>query len=103
MLQPLLQQQLPLIVELFKQHKVKHAYAFGSVCTDKFNDNSDLDFIISFYDNLEPLERGELWWSLLFNLEDSLHRKIDLLTESQLKNPYFIESINKSKQLIYEA
>ncbi|NJB81929.1 putative nucleotidyltransferase, partial [Wenyingzhuangia aestuarii] len=30
-------------------------------------------------------------------------RKIDLVTEKSLKNPYFIESINESKELIYEA
>ena len=103
MLQQLLKQQLPQIIEQFKNHKIKRAFAFGSVCTNKFNASSDIDFLISFSDGLDPLERGELWWSLLFALEDAFQRKIDLLTENQLKNPYFIESVNKSKQLIYEA
>jgi len=101
MLQSVFQQQLPIITDKFKKHKIKRAYVFGSVCTNQFNENSDYDLLISFIDGLEPLERGELYWDLLFDLEDTLHRKIDLLTESQLKNPYFINELNETKQLIY--
>ncbi len=71
MLQPIFLQQLPSVIEKFKQHKIKRAYAFDSVCTNKFNESSDFDLLISFVDGLEPLERGELYWSLLFELEDS--------------------------------
>jgi uncharacterized protein len=31
------------------------------------------------------------------------NREIDVITERSLSNPYFIESVNKSKVLIYEA
>jgi len=30
-------------------------------------------------------------------------RDIDLVTENSLKNPYFIEELNETKQLIYAA
>ena len=103
MLHASFQKQLPLIVELFKQHKIKNAYAFGSVVTDRFNEKSDVDFIINFMDGLDPLERGELKWNLRFALEDTLHRNIDLLSENTLSNPYLIQSINSNKQLIYEC
>src|ERR1035437_1053724 len=102
MIHPSIQQQLPLVIELFKNHKIKNAYVFGSAVTNKFNENSDVDFLINFVDGLDPLEQGELKWSLRFALEDTIHRNIDLLSENSLTNPYFIQSINQNKQLIYE-
>ena len=46
MIHPILQQKLPEVMSICKQHRVKQLYAFGSVCTDKFNNDSDIDFII---------------------------------------------------------
>ena len=101
MIHPQFQNQLPIVMQLMKQHKVKKAFVFGSVVTNRFNDKSDVDFLINFEENLEPLEKGELMWNLRFALQDVLHREIDLLTESSLKNPYFIEELNEKKVLIY--
>jgi len=95
------QPHLPLIVSLFKKHKIKDAYLFGSALTDRFNAKSDVDFLVNFDKNLDPLEKGELLWSLRFSLEDNLNRNVDLITESSLKNPYFIEEVNEKKIKIY--
>jgi len=95
------QSYFPLIIPLFEKHKIKDAYLFGSALTDKFNEKSDVDFAVNFIDDLDPLEKGELLWSLRFSLEDSLNRNIDLITESSLKNPYFIEELNEKKVKIY--
>ena len=93
---------LPLIISLFEKHKVKEAYLFGSAITDKFDEKeSDVDFLINFIDGIDPLEKGELLWNLRFSLEDNLKRPIDLITETSLKNPYFIEEINETKMKIY--
>jgi len=35
---------------LCKKHDVAKLWAFGSVCTDKFIDKSDIDLLISFND-----------------------------------------------------
>jgi predicted nucleotidyltransferase len=91
----------PLIISLFEEHKIKDAYLFGSALTNNFNEKSDVDFLVNFNDNLDPLEKGELLWSLRFSLEDNLNRAVDLITESSLKNPYFIEELNETKQKIY--
>jgi predicted nucleotidyltransferase len=93
---------LPLIISLFEKHKIKDAYLFGSAITDKFDEKkSDFDFLVNFVDGIDPLEKGELLWNLRFSLEDSLNRPIDLITETSLKNPYFIEEINEKKVKIY--
>ena len=87
--------------KMFQSHKIKNAYVFGSALGDEFNENSDIDLLINFEENIEPLERGDLWWSLYENLQDLFHRKIDLITEASLKNKYFIQELNNTKVLIY--
>src|ERR1700722_13495950 len=103
MIQPFLQEQLPAIRESLERHKIKTAYVFGSVCSDNFNEQSDIDFLITFQGGLDPVDQGENWWELLFELEDLLHRDVDLLNEPSLRNPYFLQSVNEHKQLIYES
>lgn len=88
--------------ELLRQHKVKRAYAFGSVCSDNFNQDSDIDLLVKFEDNMTPEDYSDNYFNLLFNLQNYFKRKIDLVSESSLTNPYLINSINRSKQLIYD-
>lgn len=81
-------------------HNVKDLYAFGSICTDKFNERSDIDLLISF----NPMDFGEYadtYFDLADKFEMVFQRPVDLVTEKSLKNPYFIESVNKTKTLIY--
>ena len=59
--------------------------------------------MISFVDNLSVEEYTNNYFELQYRLRDLLKREIDLVTERTLSNPYFIESINESKELIYEA
>jgi predicted nucleotidyltransferase len=88
------------ITELCKAHKVKSLYAFGSVLTDRFNNESDIDLIVDFQP-LDVLDYGDNYYNLKFSLENILKRNIDLLEQKAIKNPYFIKSINKNKKLIY--
>jgi len=85
----------------FKEHKIEKAYIFGSAATGEFNENSDLDFLVTFRAGLNPLEKGELWWDLHDTLRDFFKREIDIVTENSLKNPYFIKELNETKELIY--
>ena len=86
--------------ELCKIHKVKSLYAFGSVLTNKFTDDSDVDFIVDFQ-QLNVLDYGDNYYALKFSLENILKRNIDLLEEKAMKNPYFIKTLNQNKKLIY--
>lgn len=101
MINPFLLEKLPDIKKLFLEYKINNAYAFGSIVTDRFNDQSDIDLLVSFENEPDPLIRGERWWDLYFKLQELLNRKIDLVTEDQLKNPYLKENIDANKILIY--
>lgn len=102
MIHQLLKDKLPQIIPLLKEHKVQRAYAFGSVCTDKFNSESDIDLLIAFEDGSDPLVYGESYWTLLEELPKILNRPVDLITEKSLRNPYFIKVMSKTKTPIYE-
>lgn len=82
---------------------VKRLYVFGSVVSDKFREDSDIDFLLSFTDSLSIEEYTENYFALHYKLQELFDRKIDIVTERTLSNPYFIESIEETKELIYES
>lgn len=90
------------IKSLCKKHKVRNLFVFGSVLTENFTNNSDIDLIIDININ-DPIEYAENYFNFKFTLEDLLNRKIDLLEQKALKNKYFIENIDKTKKVIYAA
>ena len=87
---------------LSKTYDVKELYVFGSVCTDKFSADSDIDILISFKD-ISIEKYTDNYFELHYKLGELFGRKIDLLTENSLSNPYFIKSIEETKQLLYAA
>jgi predicted nucleotidyltransferase len=101
---PIVTDKIPQLVELCKKYRVVRMYLFGSATRDDFDpETSDFDFLVSFDEGLDVLERGENALDLMLELDDLFGREVDLLTENQLKNPYLVKSIDDDKQLIYEA
>jgi predicted nucleotidyltransferase len=75
-------------------------YLFGSALNSNFNDKSDIDFLVKFK-SIELSQYFENYMNLKENLKKLFGREVDLLEEQTLKNPILIQSINKSKELIY--
>ena len=90
------------IKSLCSKYKVKAFYVFGSALTSDFNEQSDLDFIVDF-GPLDIDHYADNYFNLKFALEDTFKRKIDLLEEKSIKNPYFKKSIENQRQLLYGA
>lgn len=88
------------IKKLCEHHKVKSLYAFGSILTDRFNSESDIDLIVDF-SNIEVEDYADNYFNFKFSLQDILKRPIDLLEEKAIKNPYFKQTVNQQRQLIY--
>ena len=77
-------------------------FVFGSVLGNTFNEESDIDFVVDFSDvSLE--DYADNYFDLKFSLEKLLERDIDLLESRAIRNPYLLESIDSTKQLVYEA
>lgn len=96
----LLDSHLTDIRKLCSDHKVKELYAFGSVLTNKFNSESNVDFVVDF-DPIEMSLYADNYFDFKFSLQNILNRPIDLLEEKAIKNPYFRQNINEQRQLIY--
>ena len=95
--------KLNVFQELCDTHNIKYLYAFGSSTKEKFNDaSSDIDLLIAI-DNTNPLERGETLITLWDKFESFFKRKVDLLTESSIKNPILRKNIDNTKILIYDG
>ena len=88
---------------LCKSHKVKYLYAFGSSVTERFDVNkSDIDLLVEI-DSEDPIDRGEKLLSLWDLFEGFFMRKVDLLTDSSIRNPFLRKSIDSTKVLIYDG
>lgn len=85
---------------LCKENKVKDLFVFGSVLTAKFNENSDIDFIVDI-DSADPIDYADHYFALKFSLEDLLMRPIDLLESKAIKNPFLMQQIDQTKELVY--
>lgn len=90
----------PAIAKLCESHKVKSLYAFGSILTDNFNQESDIDLIVDFV-SMEVENYADNYFDFKFSLQDVFKRPVDLIEEKSLKNPYFKQAVNQQRQLVY--
>ena len=88
------------IKRLCSDHKVKQLYAFGSVLTNKFNNESDVDLVVDF-DPIDITLYADNYFDFKFSLQKILNRPIDLLEDKAIKNPFFRQKLNQQRQLIY--
>jgi uncharacterized protein len=88
------------IQQLCKEYKVKHFSVFGSILTDHFSTDSDIDFVVDFDEN-DPIKYTDLYFQLKEKLEQLFMRQIDLIEERGIKNSFFRKEIDASKVVIY--
>ncbi|MEZ4909406.1 MAG: nucleotidyltransferase domain-containing protein [Saprospiraceae bacterium] len=88
------------LIDICKNFKVDELFVFGSILTDKFKEDSDIDFIVSLASE-DPIEYAENYLELKFALSNIFKRKIDLLEQKAIKNKTFEHIINKQKKLVY--
>jgi predicted nucleotidyltransferase len=96
-MQNIIQANLTDIQQLMRSHGVARAYAFGSAATDSMRPDSDVDFVISFDEDLDYKTYSNNYFNLLYALQNLLNRDVDLVAEETLSNPYLLQSINSQK------
>lgn len=102
-MQPILVSHKNELSALCRRYAVKSLYLFGSAVGDDFNNQSDFDFLVSFQDALDPVVYADNYFALKKELERLLGRRVDLITERSLSNPYFIADLEQTRQLLYAA
>lgn len=96
----LIQRNIAQIVALCEKHKVESLYVFGSVLTDRFNDESDIDFVVVF-DKAKVEDYFDNYFDFKYALEELFNRSVDLVEDQTIKNIYLRQNVDASKQLIY--
>ena len=89
------------ITGLCKKHKVSELYIFGSVLTDKFSDDSDIDFLVEFT-NVDIQQYFDNYMDFKEKLEDLFKRTVDLVENQAIRNPILRRVIDRDKMLVYE-
>jgi len=91
------------ITTLCERFGVQRLEVFGSAASGSFDpDRSDVDFLVDFGEGYDPTLFAR-YFGLKEALEGLFGRSVDLVMIGALKNPYFIESVNRTRQSVYEA
>jgi predicted nucleotidyltransferase len=98
-----IRQAKPELAEICRRHNVRRLDLFGSAVGPDFNPRtSDLDFLVEF----GPFTKGEYsehYFALIEDLKSLFGRRVDLLVSRAVRNPYLLESINRTRESLYAA
>lgn len=98
----LIELNLQRILELCRKHRVKTLSVFGSILTDRFNDQSDIDLLVDFEQaDLESFDYVSNYFDLKDSLEQLFNRTVDLIEYGENLNPIFKALVDKKKRIIY--
>lgn len=88
---------------LCRRFGVRRLELFGSAVAGGFQtETSDLDFLVDFEPPAGP-GYADRYFGLLESLEGLFGQPVDLVVASAIKNPYFRDMVEKTKELIYAA
>jgi uncharacterized protein len=100
---PAIKEKSSALAGLCRRLKVKQLYLFGSAARGAFRpDSSDLDFLVVL-DESSPAEYTSSYFALAQGLEGLFGRRVDLVTERSVRNPYFRKVLEHTRELVYEA
>lgn len=99
----LIEQHHKTLERLCEKYCVRRLELFGSATREDFDaEISDLDFLVEYLP-LGPGQHAEAYFGLLAALEDLFQRPIDLVMTRAIRNPYFLETVNKTRMVLYAA
>ena len=89
------------ITAFCSQWDVEEFSLFGSVLSNEFNSESDIDVLISFSKDAE-ISLFDLA-QMQIELQNIFNRPVDIIEKEALQNPYRKHQILETAQVIYEA
>ena len=100
---PFVAQRRAEIEALCRRYRVRRLELFGSTAAEQDRPGeSDLDFLVEF-ESLPTGEYADAYFGLHESLEKLSGRSVDLVIASAIKNPYFRQSVERTKTLLYAA
>ena len=91
----------PRLIELCKAFSVERLDLVGSAVREDFDaEASDIDVLIQFAGKENLFHR---YFDLKFKLEELFGKKVDMLQEGAIDNPYVKASLEKDRVSVYAA
>lgn len=91
------------VAELCRRFHVERLEVFGSALREDFRrDESDVDFVVQFAREAEE-HYADDYFGLKEGLESLFGCRVDLVSAGAIRNPYFRESVEAGKALLYAA
>jgi len=88
---------------LCRRYRVRRLELFGSAASGNFRPGqSDLDFLVEF-GQFPPGDYADAYFGLLESLQALFDGPVDLVVASAVRNPYFLQSIEQTRTLVYAA
>lgn len=87
------------IEDFCRRWMIKEMALFGSVLRDDFDEESDVDVLISFYEDAHWSLFD--WIEMTDELEEITGREVDLVERGSLRNPFRRRAILSQKEVIY--
>jgi predicted nucleotidyltransferase len=92
------------IARFCRKWRIRELALFGSVLTDEFRPDSDVDVLISFSDPAPDLGPwGEHLETMREELEALFGRRVDLMEKQLVNNPFRRHHILTTRRIIYAA
>jgi len=100
---PLFTQRQAEVEALCRRYHVRRLELFGSAASGQDRPGeSDLDFLVEF-NPPSPGAYADAYFGLLEALQLLFGRPVDLVVASAIKNPYFRQSVELTKTLLYAS
>ncbi len=100
---PAVEERMDDLKRLCIRHGVQRLDLFGSASTDRYDaGESDLDFVVEFGPEVLPTY-ADAYFGLLESLERLFGKPVDLVIGSAIRNPYFLESVEKTRTPVYAS
>jgi predicted nucleotidyltransferase len=97
----LIAQNRTALAELCRRFGVRRLYVFGSAASDQMQATSDVDFLVEMADRQPSPAYADRYLDFADALEQLIGRRVDLVTDQAIRNPYFRQEVDATRQLVY--
>ena len=99
---PFIEQHREELAEICRRYHVRRLELFGSGSRGALRPDSDLDFVVTFGE-IPDGRYFRAYFGLIEALTKLFGRRVDLVEEEAVTNPYFLPAIAPSRTLLYAA
>lgn len=89
------------LADLCRRFGVERLYVFGSAASGKLGPGSDVDFVVSMTDRAPTSAYADRFLDFAEAVEVLLGRRVDLVSEHAIRNPFFRREVEATRQLVY--